>query len=148
MKYEIFIYVGYIGGILGAVSCIYLFVKLNIKKAFGDLTGLTTKKELKELHKKTIQQAERIRNFQNQKSETIVSHDTVLLSIPLEKKKLECMEEESDSTVCLMENGNEETTILVGDKIRNKNFLEQEQKSEENFVIFTDVTVIHTDETL
>lgn len=151
MNYEILIYIGYIGGMVGIISSIYLFVKLNIKKAFCDLTGLTTRKELKELNKKNQRQIHIISKMEENLSEDLSSeisdHDTVLLMNVQDKEPNEQVQREMATTRILTDDVYEETTVLTTEGIT----LEREEEApvknvQDDFVIFTDVTVVHTDE--
>ena len=146
MNYEILIYIGYIGGILGIFGSIYLFVKLNIKKAFLDLTGLSIKKELRELTKKNQKNTKTVSKKQGNISSDAM-HDTVLLMNRQEKKTSRQEYREQSDTRLLAEDTYQETTILTceGPLLKKK-----EKKSDvniqEDFVIFTDITVVHTQE--
>lgn len=113
------------------------------------MTGLTTKKELKELKQKHQRKDSGIFQSQAGSFSDITAHDTILLMGGQEREQRKQIQKETFATRILEKNVSacEETTVLTTNGVLiEKKSKETVQNISEDFVIFTDVTVVHTDE--
>lgn len=145
------------GGILGTAIfftlALILFLKWNIPKAIGNITGISVKKGIKKI-KQDSQHNLTVGNNQNwRRDEILVKFVGDTLSLKEQEKissadtTLLSEEEPIDDTIVLCEDRNQETTLLVEEPIQ-ENQDKQNIIPEQGFESIANVIVYHTKENI
>lgn len=155
VAYDYMIYGGILGTAIFFTLSLILFFKLNIRKAIGDITGISVKHGIKQI-KYNSQQNTLLRNSQYRKRDQILvklAGDT--LSLKEEEASIQdtmVLSEESEDTVILCDDLYPETTVLTEEPIDCTENLKEQSHSgkipDRGFDLITNVVMYHTDEVI
>ncbi len=165
MNAEIYKVISTVGFILAAIMLILsiiLFLKLNIPKVIGDITGKTAKKAIQRIHEQNEQSGDKAyksspMNIARGKisdkitnSGNLIAKDNRPIVVNVGKEKISTQELKDQNQTTVLCSDSDETTVLdITESLDGKaNVNNHNQEINQQANLEQDITFIHTDEVI